>query len=61
MPDSTPELELNSLCEIDTQRPGLLVGMIRQLTFFFKEKRSDSRKQRVREDLVREIFYGHQL
>jgi hypothetical protein len=61
MPDSTPESELNSFCDKDTQSQGLLVGMIRQLAFFFKEKRSDIHKQRVREGLVREIFYGHQL
>ena len=59
MSDTTPITSLKRLCEVETQERKSLTEWTRKLTSFSTKKRSVSRKQRIREDLVGEIFYGH--
>ena len=61
MSDTTPITGLVRLCEIETQDRNPLTELIRKLTSLSRKKRSVSQKEKIREDLVLELFYDHDL
>lgn len=61
MSDTTPITGLVRLCEIETQERKPLAELIRKFVSPSRKKRSFSQKEKIREDLVLERFYGHDL
>ena len=61
MSDTTPITGLVRLCEIETQERKPLAELIRKLASLCTKKPSVSQKEKIREDLVLERFYSHDL